>query len=148
MPCSLEEVVKFFFKNIVKYWGLPMRIMSDRDARFMIKFWKTLFNLVGKNLLKSSSYHPQTYGKTEQINALMDDYLQHYVLADHMNWLDLLDVTHFNYNFHKSSMTSYSPFDFMNRQQPTSTYFLTQGYYGTNPLVMGFVKSWKDWLET
>jgi hypothetical protein len=75
MPCSLEEVVKFFFKNIVKYWGVPMRIMSDKDARFTIKFWTTLFNLVGNNLLKSSSYHPQTYGKTEQINSPLDDYL-------------------------------------------------------------------------
>jgi antitoxin component of RelBE/YafQ-DinJ toxin-antitoxin module len=65
MPCSVEEVVKLFFKHIVKYWGLPLNIVSDRDARFTSKFWTTLFKLVGMKLLKSSSYHPQTDGKTE-----------------------------------------------------------------------------------
>jgi len=60
MPCSTEEVVKLFLKNIVKYWGLPLNIVSDRDARFMSKFWTTLFKLVGMKLLKSSTYHPQT----------------------------------------------------------------------------------------
>jgi hypothetical protein len=64
MPCSVEEV-KLFFKHIVKYWGLPLNIVSDRDARFTSKFWTTLFKLVGMKLLKSSSYHPQTDGKTE-----------------------------------------------------------------------------------
>jgi hypothetical protein len=53
-----KEVAKLFFKHIVKYWGLPLNIVSDRDARFTSKFWTTLFKLVGMKLLKSSSYHP------------------------------------------------------------------------------------------
>jgi hypothetical protein len=59
-----------FFKHVVKYWGLPLNIISDRDTRFTRKFWTTLFKLVGMKLLMSSSFHPQTYGQTEQINEL------------------------------------------------------------------------------
>lgn len=29
--CTAEEVAKAFFKNVVKYWGLPRHIVSDRD---------------------------------------------------------------------------------------------------------------------
>jgi hypothetical protein len=33
------------------------------------------------------------------------------------------------------------------RQQPTTPHFVTQGYYGTYPSAMGFMKSWQDQLE-
>ena len=58
--CSLEEVAKLFFKHMVKYWGLPLNIVLERDERFTSKFWTTLFKLVGKKLLKISSCHLQT----------------------------------------------------------------------------------------
>lgn len=61
MLCSVE-VAKLFFKLIVKYWGLSLNNVSDRDARFTSKFWTTLFKLVGMKLLKNSTYHPQTDG--------------------------------------------------------------------------------------
>ena len=62
IPFGAEKTVEFFFKNIVKYWGMPLSIGSDRDPRFIGRFWITLFKLVGTELLMSSSYHPQTDG--------------------------------------------------------------------------------------
>jgi len=53
IPYNVEEVVNLFFKHIVKYFGLPLNIVSDRDVRFTSKFWTTLFKFVGANLLKS-----------------------------------------------------------------------------------------------
>jgi hypothetical protein len=64
-----EEVAQMFFKHVVKYWGLPLNIISDKDTRFTGKFWTTLFKLVGTKLLMSSSFHPQTDG---QMNESMD----------------------------------------------------------------------------
>jgi len=29
MPCGAEQTAELFFKNIVKYWGMPLSIMSD-----------------------------------------------------------------------------------------------------------------------
>ncbi len=68
-----------FFKNVVKYWRIPLSIVLDRDPRFTGRFWTTLFKLVGTELLMSSSYHPQTDGQTERINALPEEYLIDYV---------------------------------------------------------------------
>lgn len=59
MPCGAEWTTELFFKNIVRYSGIPLSIVSDRDLRFIGRFWTTLFKLVGIDLLMSSSYHPQ-----------------------------------------------------------------------------------------
>ncbi|KAG9458138.1 hypothetical protein H6P81_002646 [Aristolochia fimbriata] len=37
--CTAEEAVKAFMSNIVKHWGVPCTIISDRDPRFTGKFW-------------------------------------------------------------------------------------------------------------
>jgi hypothetical protein len=58
MPSNTEEVAKLFFKHVVKYWGLPLDIVSYKDVRFTSRFWLALFKLVGAKLLKISAYHP------------------------------------------------------------------------------------------
>ena len=107
--CPAEKAAELFFKNVVKHFGVPADIVSDRDARFTGKFWTYLFNLMGSKLKFSTANHPQTDGQTERINALMEEYLRHYVTASQKNWLDLLDVAQFCYNLHKSSSTGLSP---------------------------------------
>jgi hypothetical protein len=62
VSCALEEVVKLVFKNVVKYWGLPLCIVSYRDTRFTRHIWIELFKLIGTNILVSLSYHPQADG--------------------------------------------------------------------------------------
>ena len=57
IPCGDDKTVELFFKNIVKYSGMPLSIVSDRDQRFIGRFWTTLFKLVGTEFLMSSSYH-------------------------------------------------------------------------------------------
>lgn len=32
--CTAKEAAKLFFKNVVKYWGLPRHIISNRDETF------------------------------------------------------------------------------------------------------------------
>jgi hypothetical protein len=59
--------------------GLPKTIISDRDRRFMITFWKELFRLVGIALTPSTNYHPQTDGQTEIVNKWVEGYLRNYV---------------------------------------------------------------------
>ena len=41
--CSAEIIAQLFFKHIVKLWGIPVSIVSDRDARFTRTFWTELF---------------------------------------------------------------------------------------------------------
>ncbi|KAL0284599.1 UNVERIFIED_CONTAM: Transposon Ty3-I Gag-Pol polyprotein [Sesamum angustifolium] len=76
--------------------------------------------MMGTELKFSTANHPQTDGQTERVNALVEDYLRHYVSASQRNWVDLLDVAQFSYNLHKSSATGMSPFELAYGQQPTT----------------------------
>ena len=70
---------------MVKYFGVPADIVSDRDTRFTGRFWTTLFNLMGIELKFSTANYPQTDGQTEIINHLLEEYLRHYVTASQRN---------------------------------------------------------------
>ena len=60
--CTAEEAAKLFLRNIVKLWGVPESIVSDRDPRFTRRFWTELFKLLGSDLDFSMSFHPQSDG--------------------------------------------------------------------------------------
>ena len=64
---------------------LPKDIVSDRDAWFTSQFWVELFKLLGSELKFFTANHPQTDGQTERINALLEEYLRHYVTATQKN---------------------------------------------------------------
>ncbi|KAH6782195.1 hypothetical protein C2S51_007488 [Perilla frutescens var. frutescens] len=55
---TAEETAQLFFKHIIKFWGLPRDIISDRDSCFTGNFWTKLFRLLGSKLNMSSSFHP------------------------------------------------------------------------------------------
>ncbi|KAL0412939.1 UNVERIFIED_CONTAM: Transposon Ty3-I Gag-Pol polyprotein [Sesamum radiatum] len=78
---TAEGMTHLFFKHIVKYWGLPKNIVSDRDSRFTGVFWIELFKIHESKLSISSSYHPQSDGQTERFNSMLEEYLQHFVRA-------------------------------------------------------------------
>ena len=77
--CTAEVVANLFYGNVVKYFGLPEDVVSDRDSHFTSQFWTVLFGLLGSLLKLSTTNHPQTDGQIERINAMLEDYLRHYV---------------------------------------------------------------------
>ena len=55
--CSSKVDIDLFYKYMVKYFGLPTDIVSDRDTRFTGRFLTTLFNMMGTELKFSTAYH-------------------------------------------------------------------------------------------
>jgi len=79
-------VAKAFIQDIVKLYGFPNLIVSDRDKVFISSFWRHLFNSQGIQLAMSSSYHPQSDGQTENLNKILEMYLRCYVFDHPKNW--------------------------------------------------------------
>ena len=48
--CSFEAATDLFYKYVVKYFGVPTDIGSDRDTRFTGRFLTALFNIMGTEL--------------------------------------------------------------------------------------------------
>jgi len=61
---KIDDIARIFMKEIFRLHGLPNAIILDRDVKFTSNFWKGLFKYLGTQLNFSTTYHPQTYGKT------------------------------------------------------------------------------------
>ena len=59
---SLEKLAKLYIKEIVANYGVPVDITSNRDPRFVSRFWKSLHKALGTKLNFSTAYHPQSDG--------------------------------------------------------------------------------------
>ncbi len=53
-------------------WGYPKAIISDRDRKFLSRFWTTLFTKLGVDLIYSTAYHPQTDRASEWTNQTVE----------------------------------------------------------------------------
>ena len=56
--CPVEEAARIFFSNVVKHFGMPEGIVSDRDTLFTGKFLVELFKMWGTKCKFSTANHP------------------------------------------------------------------------------------------
>ncbi|KAL2236196.1 UNVERIFIED_CONTAM: Transposon Tf2-11 polyprotein [Sesamum indicum] len=141
---TAEGTAHLFFKHIVKHWGLPKDIVSDRDSRFTGVFRTELFKLLGSTPSMSSSYHPQSDGQTECFNSTLEDYLRHFVRGTQKDWVKLLDVAQLYFNVQKSSSTTNkSAFEIITGQQPLLPHTLDIPQSVISPLTRSFSQEWK-----
>ncbi|XP_026458843.1 uncharacterized protein LOC113359420 [Papaver somniferum] len=75
-PYTAASVSTRFIDTVFKLHGMPKSIVSDIDSIFINNFWQVLFAKVGTSLHLSTSYHPQTDGQTERVNACVESYLR------------------------------------------------------------------------
>ncbi|CAA0831250.1 Uncharacterized mitochondrial protein AtMg00860, partial [Striga hermonthica] len=99
-----SDYAELFVKDIVKLHGVPVEIVSDRDAKFTSQFWRTLHRAMGTRLEFSSVFHPQTDGQSERVIQYLKDILRVVVLDRSLNWeyaLPLVELT-YNNSYHSS----------------------------------------------
>ena len=61
---SLEMLARLYLNEVVRLHGVPLSIVSDRDPRFISRFWPKLQETFGTPLKFSTAYHPRTDGKS------------------------------------------------------------------------------------
>ncbi|KAI3814080.1 hypothetical protein L1987_18825 [Smallanthus sonchifolius] len=54
----VEKLARIYINEIVSRHGIPLNIISDRDARFTSRFWQSLQKALGTRLDLSTAYHP------------------------------------------------------------------------------------------
>ena len=101
---TMDKYAEIYVKEIVRLHGVPLSIVSDRDARFTSSFWKSLHKALGTRLAFSTAFHPQTDGQSERTIQTLEDMLRACVLDFQKGWNTYLSLVEFAYNnsFHSS----------------------------------------------
>ena len=119
---TVEEFGVLYVKHIGCRFGLPESIITDRDPRWTLDFWKGVAKYLKTKMSLSSSHHPQHDGQTEVVNKHLTTMLRAYVNDDLSDWSTWLHVLEFAYNNAVHSSTGTTPF------------FLLYGFHPRTPL--------------
>ncbi|KAL4028091.1 hypothetical protein IC575_011283 [Cucumis melo] len=95
---TASKWAQLYMSEIVRLHGVPVSIVSDRDARFTSKFWRGLQTAMGTRLDFSTAFHPQTDGQTERLNQVLEDMLRACALEFPGSWDSHLHLMEFAYN--------------------------------------------------
>lgn len=132
-----KDIAKLFLQEIVREFGTPESIVSDRDSKFISEFWRELNRLTSTKLLMSTAYHPQTDGKSEATVKKVTAILRTMVSPDQKDWVDSLPWAEFALNSSTSASTGYAPFEISYSWLPRISF--TPGtigkYEGVNQLI-------------
>jgi hypothetical protein len=120
MAATAQDTFQLFREQILSHHGLPRHIVSDRDSKFTSQFWADIWEQHGTELLRSTSYHPQTDGATERQNRTMIEALRSFVDGDQRNWATLLPCLEEAHNDAVNASTGFSPF-YMNNGRERRT---------------------------
>lgn len=115
-PCTqditAEGAAQLFFDRVIRDFGVPKTVVSDRDPRFVSAFWKALMSSLGTKLLYSTAFHPQTDGQTERAHRVIEQVLRSYVAAGQSGgWHSQLGQCEFALNSAVQASTGISPFE-------------------------------------
>ena len=108
---SLEKLATIYIQEIVRLHGVPVSIVSDRDSRFIAKFWKSLHKALGTKLNFSIAFHPQTDGKSERTIQTLEDMLRACAIDLQGTWDEHLPLDEFAYNNNYQGSIQMAPYE-------------------------------------
>ncbi|KAI3826276.1 hypothetical protein L1987_00321 [Smallanthus sonchifolius] len=107
----MERLTRLYLKEVVSRHGVPISIISDRDARFTSRFWQSLQKALGTRLDISTAYHPQTDGQSERTIQTLEDMLRACVIDFGNSWETHLPLVEFSYNNSYHTSIKAAPFE-------------------------------------
>ena len=123
LPCSIHisraGVAQLYLNHIYLWYGLPWKIISNRDPRFTSHFRKALTKWLGIQQNLSTTAHPQMDGLSEWKNQWIEQYLRLVTGGQPKNWPDWLAIATAVHNNWKNIMTSLLPNQILLGIKPT-----------------------------
>ena len=115
IPCNetidATYTAKLYATYVLPHYGLPTRIISDRDPRFTSAFSRELCRTLSITQNISTAYHPQTDGQSERTNQRLEQYLRIFIDYHQQNWASLLPLAQYTLNSWPNATTKKAPFE-------------------------------------
>jgi len=122
IPCNKTidgpGVANEYLKHLVPWFGLPKRIISDRDPRFTSTFAHEMCRALGIRQNLSTAFHPRTDGQTERMNAWLEQYLRPWTSSQPTTWSKILPIAEFAHNSWQHDVTRRSPHELLFGMKP------------------------------
>jgi hypothetical protein len=123
-PCAKtitwEGTATLLRDNLFKRFGLPDKIISDRDSRFTPHTFQELLKVLNIKLNLTTAYHPQSDGATKRVNQEIEAYLSIYCTSHPEDWLYSLSTLEFIHNNRRHAEWIHSPFELIQGDNPIS----------------------------
>ena len=65
---TAEAIAERLLNSLIRYYGLPLAIVSDRGPQFVGYIWKRIYKLLKITRRLSTAYYPETDSITERAN--------------------------------------------------------------------------------
>ena len=125
IPCSTsitgEEIANLYLNNVYQWFGLPRKMISDRDPRFTSHFAKALTRRLGVKQNISTAYHTQTDGLSERKNQWVEQYLRIVTSTQQDDWSEWLAIASLVHNSRINATIKMAPLQALLRYLPRLT---------------------------
>jgi hypothetical protein len=102
-------IAQLYMDHVYRWFGLPTKVISDRDPRFTSHFGKSLAQQLKINQNLSSAFHPQTDGISERKNQWIEQYLQLVTSVSPEDWTHWLAIATAVHNNQRNETIGLSP---------------------------------------
>ena len=123
LPCNKTidgpGVVWLYLTHLVPMFGLPKRIILDRDPQFASQFATHLCKALGIKQNLSMAFHPRTDGQTERMNAWLEQYLRPWCVTRPRSWAQLLPIAEYAHNSWKHDTLKVTPHKLITGMKPS-----------------------------
>src|SRR5712671_6201885 len=113
LPCASTvtgpKIAQLYLDNIYKWFGIPSKMISDRDPRFTSHFAKALAAKLGTAQNLSTAFHPQTDGLSERKNQWIEQYLRLLTAGQQDDWSQWLSIATAVHNDRTNNTLGMSP---------------------------------------
>src|SRR5229473_2625452 len=113
LPCSITitspGIAALYLKHIYPWFGLPKKVITDRDPQFTSHFSRALSTQIGAQQNISTAFHPRTDGLSEQKNQWVEQYLWIVTSMAPEDWTSWLSIATAVHNDRRNITTGLSP---------------------------------------
>ena len=125
IPCTTTitgpGIAQLYLRNVYPWFGLPSKVISDRDPRFTLQFGRALIIKLGINRNISMAFHPQTDGLSERKNQWIEQYLQTVTSTNPEDWTQWLALALVVHNNRRNTTAGLSPNQILLGYEPQLT---------------------------
>ena len=108
---TAKKFAQQFLDVIVRFHGLPKKIISDRDTKFTSEFWREVFNQLKVKIAMTTASHPEADGQAENRVKTVRTMLRSFAAEYRQDWDLHLPILEMQYNNTKNATTGLTPFE-------------------------------------